>query len=220
MKLQRCIVRIPAVALSLATALLLSPAPAGAQGKYVVKPVAAKKIRQLPSGPLYWRVENFPTLEAANTAAAKDGWNPDTVTNHTGTALAAEVAGKAWLATLGPKGATTPGGTKVAEIGPVPTVTAPEYLLRLNQGFAPPGTKTPVHTHPGSEAFYVIDGRLGQRTPHGVSYVDAGQAMNGHEAGMAMEVFNAGTSELTALIMFVVDATQPFSTPATFEARH
>jgi hypothetical protein len=44
--------------------------------------------------------------------------------------------------------------------------------------------------------------------------------MNGHEAGMAMEVFNAGTSELTALIMFVVDATQPFSTPATFEARH
>ena len=97
MKLQRCIVRIPAVALSLATALLLSPAPAGAQGKYVVKPVAEKKIRQLPSGPLYWRVENFPTLEAANTAAAKDGWNPDTVTNHTGTALAAEVAGKAWL---------------------------------------------------------------------------------------------------------------------------
>jgi len=46
------------------------------------------------------------------------------------------------------------------------------------------------------------------RTAHGVSYVEAGQAMNGHQTGMAMEVFNAGTSELTALIMFVVDATQ------------
>jgi hypothetical protein len=39
--------------------------------------------------------------------------------------------------------------------------------------------------------------------------------MNGHPAGMAMEVFNGGTTELDALIMFVVDATKPFSVPAT-----
>lgn len=71
-----------------------------------------------------------------------------------------------------------------------------------------------VHTHPGSEAFYVVEGRLGQRTPHGVSHVEAGHAMNGHPAGMAMEVFNSGSTELTALIMFVVDANQPFSVPA------
>jgi hypothetical protein len=32
---------------------------------------------------------------------------------------------------------------------------------------------------------------------------------------MSMEVFNGGTTELTALIMFVVDATKPFSVPAT-----
>jgi hypothetical protein len=31
-----------------------------------------------------------------------------------------------------------------------------------------------------------------------------------------MEIFNSGTTELTALIMFVVDATKPFSTPAAF----
>ena len=41
--------------------------------------------------------------------------------------------------------------------------------------------------------------------------------MNGHPAGMTMEVFNSGTTELTALIMFVVDATKPFSVPAKFE---
>jgi hypothetical protein len=29
-----------------------------------------------------------------------------------------------------------------------------------------------------------------------------------------MEVSNGGTTELTALIMFVVDASRPFSTPA------
>jgi hypothetical protein len=41
--------------------------------------------------------------------------------------------------------------------------------------------------------------------------------MNGHEAGMAMQVFNSGTTDLTALIMFVVDASKPFSIPAKFE---
>jgi hypothetical protein len=40
--------------------------------------------------------------------------------------------------------------------------------------------------------------------------------MNGHHAGMVMQVFNAGTTDLTALIMFVVDANKPFSSPATF----
>jgi hypothetical protein len=73
------------------------------------------------------------------------------------------------------------------------------------------------HLHLGAESFYVLDVRLGQRTPRGVSYVDAGQTMNGHKAGMVMEVFNAGTSNLHALIVFLVDATQPFSSPATLE---
>jgi hypothetical protein len=63
-------------------------------------------------------------------------------------------------------------------------------------------------------AFYVVSGKLGQRTPDGTSYVEAGHTMNGHMAGMPMEVFNAGTTDLTALIMFVVDATKPFSVPA------
>jgi hypothetical protein len=40
--------------------------------------------------------------------------------------------------------------------------------------------------------------------------------MNGHPAGMPMEVFNSGTTDLTALIMFVVDAAKPFSVPAKF----
>lgn len=185
-----------------------------ADGVYVVKPVAQKKVKQLPDGPLYWRVENFPTLEQAQAATGPDRWNPDTVSYDGATSLTAEVAGKVWLFTLGPKGGSTPGGTKVAEIGPVPEITAPEYLLRVNYGSGPPGAKTPQHSHPGSEAFYIVAGRLGQRTPHGVNHVQAGHTMNGHPADVPMEVFNSGTTELTALIMFVVDATKPFSSPA------
>ena len=196
---------------------LSAPSPVAAQAQYIVQPVAEMKVKQLPKGELFWRVESFPTLEKAKAAAPPYRWNPDTVSYDGLPSLTAEVAGKAWLFTLGPKGGTTSGGAEVAEIGPVPPLSAPEYLLRVNYGHGLPGAKTPVHTHPGSEAFYVVAGRLGQRTPQGVMNVEAGHSMNGHSAGMTMEVFNSGTTELTALIMFVVDATKPFSVPAKFE---
>jgi hypothetical protein len=192
-------------ALSLwATGFLLSPPTTAAEQKLVVKPVTEKKIKQLPAGPLYWQVESFPTLAEAQAAAGP-------------TALAAEVSGKAWLFTLGPKGTPPHGGGKLVEIGPVPPIAASEYLLRINHAGGPPGAKTSVHTHPGSEAFYVLTGRLGQRTPHGVGYAEAGQVMNGHGAGTPMQVFSAGTTDLDQLVMFVVDAAKPFSAPAKLE---
>lgn len=180
------------------------PATATAQGKLVVEPVTETKLRQLPPGPLYWRIDNFDTLAAAKAAAGP-------------TALAAEIAGKVWLFTLGPKGGSSVGGSKVAEIGPIPPLTAPEYLLRINRATGPSGARTAVHSHPGSEAFYVLAGRMSQRTPHGMMHVDAGQSVPGHGADTPMEVSSSGTADLDQLVMFVVDATRPFSSPAKFE---
>ncbi|TIU14367.1 MAG: cupin domain-containing protein, partial [Mesorhizobium sp.] len=118
---------------------------------------------------------------------------------------------------LGPKDGSTTGGTKVVEIGPVPPISASEYLLRVNRAGGSPGVKTPIHTHPGPEAFYVLAGKLGQRTPHGVAYAEAGTTMVGHGADTPMEVFNAGTNDLDELAIFVVDANRPFSSPANFD---
>ncbi len=196
--------RLIVLVLALCAAGALPFSPVAAQQALVVKPVAEKKVPQLPAGPLYWRVETFPTLAAAQAAAGL-------------TSLAAEVSGKVWLATLGPKGGATPGSSAAAEIGPVPPISAKEYLLRLNHAYGPPGAKTPVHSHPGSEAFYVLTGRLGQKTPHGVAYADAGQTMNGHGGDMPMQVFSGGTTDLDQLVMFVVDASRDFSVPAKFE---
>ena len=194
--------------------LLLPPSVWAAEVRYVIEPVAELKVHQLPRGPLYWRVEIFPTLDQAKAAASKYRWNPETVSYDGWRSMTAEVAGKAWLFTLGQKAAPTRGATKVAEIGPVPPLSASEFLLRVNHGSGPPHAKTPVHSHFGSEAFYIIAGKLGQRTPHGVSYVATGHTLNGRMAAMPMEVFNAGTTDLNALVMFVVDADKPFSVPA------
>lgn len=193
------------VAIALLASSLGWPSAAQQPPPLEVKSVVEKKLKELPPGSLYWEIETFPNLAAAQAAATAP------------TSLAAEISGKAWLFTLGSKGAPVHGGAKVAEIGPVPPLVAPEYLLRINHAYGPPGAKTPVHSHAGSEAFYVLAGRLGQKTPHGVAYTEAGQTMNGHGGDMAMQVFSGGTIDLDQLVMFVVDATRPFSTAAKLD---
>jgi quercetin dioxygenase-like cupin family protein len=176
-----------------------------AQQPLVVKPLVEKKVTQLPSGPLFWRIETFGTRAEAQAASGPTG-------------LVAETGGKVWLFTLGPAGdKASAGGTKIAEIGPVADLIATEYLLRVNEASGPPGSITSVHTHPGSEVFYVLAGETSQRTPHGVSRVGAGQSMAGHGPNTPMQVSSSGSTDLHSLALFVVDATKPFSSPAKFE---
>jgi len=66
---------------------------------------------------------------------------------------------------LGAAGDSTPGAAKVADVGPIPRVQAAQVLLRINEASGPPGSVTPVHSHPGSEAFYVL---AGEQTIRGV----------------------------------------------------
>jgi quercetin dioxygenase-like cupin family protein len=170
----------------------------------VVRPLVEKRVAELPPGPLFWRIETFPSVAEAQAAEGS-------------TALVAEAAGKVWLFTLGRSGGASLGGAKVAEVGPVPEVKAQEYLLRINQASGPPGSVTPVHTHPGSEAFHVLAGETTQKTPHGVVRIAAGQSAPGHGAGVPMQVSSSGSTDLLSLVMFVVDASKPFSSAASIQ---
>jgi len=193
----------------LAGAFLLSTAAVAQQtlvpGSLVVKAIADKKVTTLPVGRprLYWRIDSFPSLAQAQAAAGPWG-------------LAAEAFGRAWLFTLGPKGGSSSGGTKVAEVGPLPPVAASVYLLRINESSGPPGSITVVHTHPGTEATYVLAGEWCMRTPNGTIRVSAGRAEAGVGADVPGQVSSCGSTDLRGLVMFVVDATRPFSSPAAF----
>ena len=179
----------------------LLPPPASAQQALVVRPLTERKVDELPTGTLYWRIENYPSVEAARAAAGR--WS-----------LVAEAGAKVWLFTLGPGGASSSGATRVSEVGPIPRIAAEHYLLRINEASGPPGSVTPVHSHPGSEAYYVLEGEQRIRGPHDTLVVHAGQSEPGHGADMAMEVSSNGTSDLRSLVMFVVDADKPFTSPA------
>lgn len=196
------------VAVWVSGTLLLSPAAVAQQlpaGSLAIKVLMEKKVATLPAGrpKLYWRLESFPRLAQAQAAAGPAG-------------LAVDSAGKAWLFTLGPKGGSSAGGTNVAEIGPLPPVVAPEYLLRINEPSGPLGSTTIVHTHPGTEALYTLAGELCLRTLDGVERVPAGRGVAGPPAGMPTQVSSCGSTDLRGFVMFVVDATKPFSTPSVF----
>jgi quercetin dioxygenase-like cupin family protein len=198
---------IAVVALLLFAIGTLLPLTAMAQTKpaFTVTSIAEKKIAHLPAGPLYWRIESFPTLAQAKAAEAP-------------TSLAAEAAGTAWLFTLGNPGVSTPGGANTAEIGPLSSpADAAEYLLRVNYVRGPPGAATAIHTHPGFETFYVLSGGLSQKTSTGVLRVEAGRWSTGAAPGTAMQVASIGAIDLTAFVMFVLDAAKPFSMPAKFK---
>ncbi len=183
--------------------LILAPLAMAQQG-FFVKLLAEKKVTDLPPGDLFWHLATFDAKEQAQAMAGPLG-------------LVAEYDGKVWLFRLGRAGEGAAGGTKVAEIGPIPRITAQEYLLRVNEAGGPKGSATAAHTHPGSEAFYVLRGELSQKTPHGVARLTAGQSMVGHGTDTPMVVSNSGSEDLREFALFVVDANKPFSSPAPLE---
>jgi quercetin dioxygenase-like cupin family protein len=168
-----------------------------------VKPLAETKVSALPEGALFWRIENVDTKSHAEAMAGAYS-------------LVVESDGKVWLFTLGQQGAlTSVGAVRVADVGPIPRISASHYLLRINDASGPPGSVTSVHSHPGSEAYFVLSGEQTIRAADRTIHVQSGQTEAGQGAERAMQVSSSGTSDLHALVMFVVDADKSFSSPAT-----
>jgi hypothetical protein len=169
----------------------------------MIKPLAEKKVAELPAGNLVWTIETFDSDASARAAAGP--WS-----------LVVQSEGKVWLFSLGDDAAASSGGIRVAQVGPIPRISAKSYLLRVNDVSGPPGSVTPVHSHPGSEAFFVLSGEQSIRSASDVMKVTAGHTEAGQGAERAMEVSSSGSTNLHALVMFVVDADKPFSSPAKF----
>jgi quercetin dioxygenase-like cupin family protein len=168
------------------------------------KLLAEKRVAKLPTGPLFWRIDNFRTVAEAQAAAGPTG-------------LVAEAAGKVWLFSLGASGNAPSGATRVAEVGPLPTMTGTPSHLQVREANNAPGTRSPVHTHPGSEAFYVLSGEMMLKSSHGAKRVTGGQSLLGPQPGSVMQVSNDGPTNLHMFVMFVLEADKPFSSPGTFD---
>lgn len=179
-----------------------------ASAEFFIEPVAERRVTSLPDGELYWQIETFPSQEEAAATAASAGPY----------ALTASVAGRNWLFVLGSAAMSSYGGAPVARLGPIAVPVAKIYLLRINRAGGPYGANTPIHSHPGSEAIYVLQGEVTQRMAHGIEVASAGEALNAHAPQMVMQLISTGERDLEQLVLFVVDAERPFAPTAQFDA--
>jgi len=86
-------------------------------------------------------------------------------------------------------------------------------MLRINVSDAPPGTETSVHSHPGSEAMYVLSGEATVTWPGKTSVIKAGDGSPGQPPHTPMLAASTGDDTLRELIMFVVDPSRDFARP-------
>ena len=112
---------------------------------------------------LYWHIHQFPTPAAAAAEAARHRW-----------AAVAEAHARTWLYVLGERSVQV-GGTRQAVVGPLHP-PAGAVTAHFAESIFPPGMRTRVHSHPGPEAFYVVEGEQCMETPAERRNLPAGSA--------------------------------------------
>ena len=147
--------------------------------------------------PVYWHIDRFDSLEAAKKAAGPDG-------------VAAEAHGSVWLMTVEATSEDHHGGRHVAAIGPLAMPAAGRYSMRVISTLLQPGSTTPVHTHPGPEVIYIVDGEQCMETPEVGHRLGAGQSLV-LPAGVIHRGRVTGSGVRRALALNLYDAAHPAS---------
>ena len=156
-----------------------------------------KTLGQLPDLPLFWHLYTFPSREAARAANAPRF-------------SVLEAFGKTWLFSIAPKDWRSPTGEKVAVVGPLPHAADKNYTARYLEATIPPGERTPIHTHAGPEAWYLLAGAECLETPEGITVAHAGDSMVVRE-GLPMILSSVGTEKRNVFALILHDSTQPWT---------
>jgi quercetin dioxygenase-like cupin family protein len=142
-----------ALAVAAATSMNIPPVPGlctEPASKHVGRPgcYMTGEIAIAPSpAQIYWSAFTFPTSAAAAAVAGQYKWS-----------LTAQSHGLHWAHILAPSPVAVRGAHRVAVVGPMPLTAGKPVRARFIEANFPPGMRTPVHSHPGPEGFYVVSG--------------------------------------------------------------
>ena len=106
------------------------------------------------AGDPHWHVYQYARAADAEAEAKRHLW-----------AAVAHAHGRFWLYVLGGPSEPITGGEKRAVIGPLTTPSESMLTAHFSEAIFPPGMRTRVHSHPGPEAFYVVEGEQCMDTP-------------------------------------------------------
>jgi quercetin dioxygenase-like cupin family protein len=158
--------------------------------------LADQTVGPLTKSQVYWHLDTYPTLEAANAAKGPRG----AVTNS---------FGKAWLFTIEAADWQAPAGAEhAATIGPLPLPAAKSYTASYLEAVFMPGMKSAIHDHPGPEAFYTVTGETCLETTEGkvVSLPGKPAFVAG---GLPMQLTATGKDKREGFALVLHDSTQP-----------
>lgn len=123
---------------------------------------ARVRIENAPAQ-VYWHILSFEDAVGARAEGAKHKWSAQAFSH-----------GRIWLYVLGPRRVKFGSGARIALIGPMRLQEGQSVTARFIESIFPPGMRTRVHSHPGPEAFFVIDGEQCMETPTRKMRVGAG----------------------------------------------
>lgn len=158
-------------------------------------------LKTLPKGPLFWHIYTYPTREAAEQAKGDS------------TATIVNSLGKIWLFKIAPADWRSTSGQRVAIVGPLPGFDAKEYEARYLESISGAGpAHTPIHRHPGVEAWYVLSGAQCMQTPE-KTFLIRDKETGLVPAGAPMMLTRIKGPE-RALVLVLQDDSQPWMTKA------
>jgi quercetin dioxygenase-like cupin family protein len=157
-------------------------------------------LGSLPTAPLFWHLDTYPTRSAAVAAKGPRG-------------TVVESLGRVWLLTVDVSGWRPSGGERMAEIGPLPVSADAVYAAQYMEAVFTPGMTAPAHRHSGPEAWYTLTGETCLETPSGKMIGRAGGSQVIVPGGPPMHLTATGSETRRALVLILHDSTQPPTTP-------
>jgi quercetin dioxygenase-like cupin family protein len=167
-------------------------------GCWIMADVALGK---LPSEPVFWHLDIYPTEAAAQAARSVQS-------------TVVEALGEIWLFTIAGTDWQPPGGEHVAKIGPLPVDPAAEYTARYMEAVFAPGMTSSIHRHPGPEVWYTLAGETCLETSAGRMIGRPGGDPVIVPGGLPMYLTATGKEMRRAVVLVLYDAGKPAATPA------
>ena len=157
--------------------------------------VTDKRLPTPLAAPVLWHIDEFPSIADAQRAEEP-------------TSVAFTAFGSAWLYSIGLDTANHRGGRHRAVVGPIPVEPNRSYSMMVMVAHFLPGQFSAVHTHPGPEAWWVLEGEQCLQTTRATIRARAGEGAIVAE-GDTMRMVGTGIGPRRALVLILHDSDKP-----------
>src|SRR5207253_10466848 len=96
--------------------------------------IAHERLGEMPAAPLFWHLSTYASRTAADAEKVRG-------------ATVVEALDKVWMLAIAPTGSRSPGGTRVAEVGPLVVEAGTSYTAQYMESMFPPVEGTRPYTH-------------------------------------------------------------------------